>query len=157
MRNLDCLRVEPDRAEPWGVLLVVEEGTPAHQLVRRFDHDFESARRAVPHLSGAAAAELWSHYLGFTTWQDIQRTFDLPQVHRDEPTIMTAGEIQALAGSIEAGSEAIVLLGGFGGLRFGEIADLQIGDCDPAAANSNHPTDSLRCPRERDHRASKDS
>jgi hypothetical protein len=37
--------------------------------------DFQFARGSWPHLDNEAAAELWSHFLGFTTWQRIAEQF----------------------------------------------------------------------------------
>ena len=58
------------------------------------------------------------------------RDVDLPAMHREEPTVVTAGQIVALADAVGPDWRAMVLLGGFGGLRFGEIAGLEVGDLD---------------------------
>lgn len=58
------------------------------------------------------------------------RDVELPALDREEPTIITAEQILALAEAIGPEWRAVVLLGGFGGLRFGEIAGLQVRDLD---------------------------
>lgn len=74
-RNLDALRAMPDRAERYGVLAIVEEGTPIHREAVAMQRDFQFARGSWPHLDNEAAAELWQHYLGFTTWQRVAEQF----------------------------------------------------------------------------------
>ena len=77
-RNLDALRVLPGRAERFGLLAIVEEGTPIYQEAVAMQRDFQYARSSWPHLDNEAAAELWTHFLGFTTWQRVAEQF--PQV-----------------------------------------------------------------------------
>lgn len=74
-RNLDCLRVLPGRAERFGILAIVEEDTPIYDEARAISRDFQFARSSWPHLDEAGAAELWSHFLGFTTWQRLAEQF----------------------------------------------------------------------------------
>lgn len=70
-RSLDCLRALPGRAERYYLLAIVEEGTPIHAEARAMQRDFQFARSSWPHLDDTAAAELWTHFLGFTTWQQV--------------------------------------------------------------------------------------
>jgi len=74
-RNLDCLRVLPGRGERYYLLAVVEEGTPLEGEARAISKDLQFARSSWPHLDEAAARELWSHFLGFTTWQQVAARF----------------------------------------------------------------------------------
>jgi hypothetical protein len=76
-RNLDCLRVFPERRANFYVLLVVEEGGLTHPEARELDGKYEDARESWPHLDEAQAEELWSHYLGYATWQELARAFGL--------------------------------------------------------------------------------
>lgn len=77
-RNLDVLRVHPERAEKFYLLGILEEGTPLQAEARAMQRDFQFARSSWPHLDDEGAAELWSHFLGFTTWQQVAAQF--PQV-----------------------------------------------------------------------------
>ena len=77
VRNLDCLRVESDRAAEWYVLLVVEEGTSAADQAIDLDNDIKAFEASLPQLSRGELADIRQHYLGYTTWQEIQRTFSL--------------------------------------------------------------------------------
>jgi hypothetical protein len=72
VRNLDCLRVEPQRTSSWFVLLVVEEASTAEADARRLDRSRDYVAAALPHLAADQVAEVWSHYAGYTTWQAIQ-------------------------------------------------------------------------------------
>jgi hypothetical protein len=74
-RNLDCLRTLPERAERYYLLGIVEEDTPIHAEARAVQGDFQFARSSWPHLDAAAAAALWTHFLGFTTWQQVAAQF----------------------------------------------------------------------------------
>lgn len=74
-RNLDALRALPGRAERYGLLAIVEEGTPIYQEAMAMQRDFQFARSSWPHLDSDAAAELWTHYFGFTTWQRLAEQF----------------------------------------------------------------------------------
>ena len=75
VRNLDCLRMEPDRADDWFVMLVVEENTTAADEAVDLDDDVETFAASLPHLSAVEVTEARQHYLGYTTWQSIRRTF----------------------------------------------------------------------------------
>lgn len=81
-RNLDALRALPGRSERYGLLAIVEEGTPIHHEAVAMQRDFQYARTSWPHLDTEAAAELWKHFLGFTTWQRVAEEF--PQVKLPE-------------------------------------------------------------------------
>jgi hypothetical protein len=70
-RNLDALRVLPGRAERYYLLALVEQGTPIEAEARAISHDLQFARSSWPHLDEAATQELWSHFLGFSTWQQL--------------------------------------------------------------------------------------
>jgi hypothetical protein len=74
-RNLDCLRALEHRAEQYFVLLIVEQGKPLCDLAAAFDRAFDNARESWPHLTEEKARELWGHYLGYTTWQQICERF----------------------------------------------------------------------------------
>lgn len=78
VRNLDCLRVDPRRAARWFVVLVVDEDSTAEADARRLDLGGERVRAALPHLPADEVDQLWSHYVGYTTWQAIQREFHDP-------------------------------------------------------------------------------
>ena len=75
IRNLDCLRVEPCRADRWFVLLVVEDGMTTAADAHRLDLGGERLISALPHLPAEEVEEVWSHYAGYTTWQAVQREF----------------------------------------------------------------------------------
>jgi hypothetical protein len=80
VRNLDCLRAEPGRAERWYVLTVIEKGkTTLLADAEALDGDRQSFVDALPHLSPPEVDEVRSHYLGWTTWQEIKKTFKLPR------------------------------------------------------------------------------
>lgn len=81
-RNLDALRVLPDRAERYYLVALVEEGTPIQAEARAISHDLQFARSSWPHLDAAATQELWSHFLGYATWQQVVERF--PAVHLPE-------------------------------------------------------------------------
>jgi hypothetical protein len=74
-RILDCLQALEDRADRYFVLLIVEQGTPLCGKAAEFDRDFDGARNSWPHLEEEKARELWEHYLGYTTWQQIHDEF----------------------------------------------------------------------------------
>ena len=65
----------PGRAERYGLLAIVEEGTAIHREAIAMQRDFQFARASWPHLDNEAAAELWTHFLGFTTWQRVVEQF----------------------------------------------------------------------------------
>jgi hypothetical protein len=77
LRNLDCLRVEAFRPAERYVLLVVEEGTKLVGEAIALDGGGATVDRALPHLADGPRQDLWSHYLGYTTWQAIQGRFQL--------------------------------------------------------------------------------
>ena len=77
VRNLDCLRVEPNRAERWYVLTVVEAGTQPEREATVLDDDVAAFRRALPHLNDDEVDEVRGHYAGYTTWQAIRQEFGL--------------------------------------------------------------------------------
>ena len=81
-RNVDALRALPGRAERYYLLGIVEDGTPIHAESRAMSRDLQFARTSWPHLDTGAAAELWGHFLGFTTWQRLPE--ELPQVRLPE-------------------------------------------------------------------------
>ena len=78
VRNLDCLRVEPDRTDRWYVLTVVEAGTQSEREATVLDGDVAAFRRALPHMSDDEVEDLRGHYAGYTTWQAIKQEFGLP-------------------------------------------------------------------------------
>jgi integrase len=53
---------------------------------------------------------------------------------RREPVILTVGEVSQLADAIEPQFRALVLLAGWGGLRWGEVSELRRKDVGPDAA-----------------------
>jgi hypothetical protein len=75
IRNLDCLRVEPNRAANWFVLLVVDANTTAATDARRLDLGGALVEQSLPHLTADEVTDAWMHYAGFTTWQSINREF----------------------------------------------------------------------------------
>jgi hypothetical protein len=58
------------------------------------------------------------------------RDVELPALVAPEPRFITADQVLALTDAIGPQWRAVVLLGGLGGLRFGEIAGLQVADLD---------------------------
>lgn len=74
-RNLDSLRALSNRAERYYLLALVEEGTPVHKEAVGMHRDYQFARSSWPHLDNDAAAELWTHFLGFATWQQVAAAF----------------------------------------------------------------------------------
>ena len=78
VRNVDCLRVEPGRADRWYVLTIVEAGTPPEREAAALDDDLPAFRRALPALNQVEVDEARTHYLGFTTWQALAKEFGLP-------------------------------------------------------------------------------
>lgn len=54
----------------------------------------------------------------------------LPTVEREEMRVLTSAELLRLADAIDARYRALVFVGGYGGLRIGEMAGLQVGDLD---------------------------
>ena len=74
-RSLDALRAMPGRTERYGLLAIVEDGTPIHREAIAMHRDLQFARSSWPHLDETEAAELWSHWLGFTTWQRLAEQF----------------------------------------------------------------------------------
>src|SRR5215218_9904182 len=57
-------------------------------------------------------------------------TVKLPKVEREEMRFLTPGELQSLADAIDDRYRALVFVGGYGGLRIGELAGLQCADVD---------------------------
>jgi hypothetical protein len=86
-RNLDVLEIRPDRRDQFFVLLVVdEEYQTTLNEAAQLDEDPHIAFDSWPHRGPDEANALWSHYLGFTTWQEIVRTFGglmLPNMRED--------------------------------------------------------------------------
>ena len=75
-RNLDVLEVLPDRRDQFFVLLVVdEENRVTLEEAIQLDKNPQMAFDSWPHRGPDEANALWVHYLGFTTWQEIARTF----------------------------------------------------------------------------------
>ncbi len=74
-RKLDCLRTLPGRAERFYVLALVETGTPIEVEARAMSRDFQFARASWPQLETEDAAELWTHFLGYATWQQVAERF----------------------------------------------------------------------------------
>jgi integrase len=58
------------------------------------------------------------------------RDVELPALVAPEPRFITADQVLALTDAIGPQWRAVVLLGGLGGLRFGEMAGLQVADLD---------------------------
>lgn len=86
VRNLDCLRVEPNRAERWYVMTVVEDDNATCMAdAKALDGERKTFVDALPHLTGAETDEIREHYLGWTTWQQVAATFDLPQYPHTSP------------------------------------------------------------------------
>jgi integrase len=54
----------------------------------------------------------------------------LPKVEREEMRFLTPGELQSLANAIDPRYRALIFVGGYGGLRIGEMAGLQTQDLD---------------------------
>jgi integrase len=57
-----------------------------------------------------------------------------PRVPRQEMRFLTADELERLAASIDGRYRSLVLVAGWGGLRWGELAGLRLGDVDRDAA-----------------------
>lgn len=77
-RNLDCLRALEERTDRYCVLLIVDEANAGVlDQAKSLDTGFETARESWPHLSDSEAKELFGRYLGYLTWQDLEREFDL--------------------------------------------------------------------------------
>jgi hypothetical protein len=83
LRVLDCAAAfarQTDRPH-YFVMLVVEKGLVEHDSDRQREIEevvsTQTVRASLPHLNADEQAELLSHYLGTTTWQEIVRTFDL--------------------------------------------------------------------------------
>ncbi len=74
-RSLDCLRVLPGRTDQYYLLLIVEAESPCAVEAHSMARDLQYARRSWPHLDAASAAELWTHFLGYTTWQAVAEAF----------------------------------------------------------------------------------
>jgi hypothetical protein len=83
LRNLDCARaLATSDGRAYCTLLVIEQGeasdarlAAAHNVV-----DPDIVEKSLPHLSPAERSEALDHYLGFTTWQEIARSFELDPV-----------------------------------------------------------------------------
>lgn len=56
---------------------------------------------------------------------------DLPRVERDEMRFLTPDQLADLAAAIDPRYRGVVLLGGYGGLRPGELFGLKVGRVDP--------------------------
>lgn len=54
----------------------------------------------------------------------------LPSIEREEMRFLTPGDLLKLASAIDARYRALVFVGGYGGLRIGEMAGLQVSDLD---------------------------
>lgn len=80
-RNLDALAAmsEDARGRQYYVLLVVDEVESVARATLKQAQDLDRAPQVAfaswPHRSPAEAAQLWSHYLGHTTWQRIAENF----------------------------------------------------------------------------------
>ena len=73
-RNLDCLR-DVCTTRHYYMMLIVEEGTSLMEQAQALDQNADIAIKSWPHLLDAGRRELFSHYLGFTTWQRIAEQF----------------------------------------------------------------------------------
>lgn len=74
-RLLDALRAMPDRPEHYYLMVLLEEGSPLQAEARAIQRDFQFARSSWPHLDDEGARELWGHFLGFATWQQLAEPF----------------------------------------------------------------------------------
>jgi hypothetical protein len=86
VRNLDCLRVEPGRAERWYVMTVVEDDNVTCVAdAQALDDTRKTFKEALPHLGATEVDEVRGHYLGYTTWQKIGNMFKLPAYPNTAP------------------------------------------------------------------------
>jgi hypothetical protein len=86
LRNLDCARaLAANDGRAYFALLVIEQGDAVDRRLAAAQDvlDPEVVERSLPHLSPAERSEALGHYLGFTTWQEIVRVFEL------EPSLLS--------------------------------------------------------------------
>lgn len=94
-RNLDCLRAMPGLAAQYYVLLLVDEQSPAAAEARELDGTYLVARDSWPHLDDHQAEGLFSHYLGYGTWQQITGKLHLPQTADEARRLGLTGPCEA--------------------------------------------------------------
>jgi len=78
-------------------------------------------------LSGIFRLAVRDRLIALTPAREVR----LPKIEVEEPRALTVDEVMLLADSIDPRYRALVLVGAFGGLRFGELAGLKVGDFDP--------------------------
>lgn len=101
--------IDINRVEKWVQELVDQGYAPA------------TVQKAFQILGGVLRSAVRSKRLG----NDVTVGVSLPRLERRERRFLTAEEILALAKTIDPRYRLMVLLGGFGGLRFGEVAALR--------------------------------
>jgi integrase len=109
--------IDVNRVEKWLEELIDEGYAPA------------TIHKAFQILGGVLRAAVRAKRLG----NDVTVGVSLPQLERHERRFLTAEEILALAKVIDPRYRLMVLLGGFGGLRFGEVAALRASSLGPRA------------------------
>ncbi|MFN0026480.1 MAG: hypothetical protein ACKV2O_04730 [Acidimicrobiales bacterium] len=80
----------------------------------------------------------------------------LPEIEREEMRYLTHRELAQLVDTIDPRYRAFALLGGYGGLRLGELLGLRWGRVDLLGRQVLRERDPHRPPRPRDLRATKD-
>lgn len=85
-----------------------------------------TVRKAWQIASGVLKLAVRDRLIASTPAQDVE----LPVDHREEPTFVEAHQVLELAEAMDDRWSVMVLLAGFGGLRFGEVAGLQVDDVD---------------------------
>lgn len=78
-------------------------------------------------LSGIFGLAVRDRLIALTPAREVR----LPKIEVEEPRALPVEEVMLLADSIDPRYRALVLVGAFGGLRFGELAGLKVGDFDP--------------------------
>ncbi len=111
--------IDSYQVEKWIGDLVEQGYTPA------------TIQKAFQILGGVLRSAIRAKRLG----NDVTVGISLPRLERRERLFLTAEEILSLAKVIDPRYRLMVLLGGFGGLRFGEVAALRVSSLGTGASS----------------------
>jgi integrase len=123
--------------ESWGHLEAELGRIPLHRLsAAHIDHALASYKA-----TGAAASSVARAYRMLRAMLNLAVKRDLilrsplggvkaPEVPEQEMRFLTADELERLAAAIDPRYRSLVLVAGWGGLRWGELAGLRVGDVD---------------------------
>jgi integrase len=132
--------------ESWGHLEGELGRIPLHKLnAAHIDHALASYAGTGAAVSSVARAyRMLRATLNVAVDRDLilkspMRGVKAPTPQRQEMRFLTADELERLAASIDPRYRSLVLVAGWGGLRWGELAGLRVGDVDAQRRRRNGP------------------